>query len=365
MSHPREPRVARALLPICLLGLAACDQGLDGPELREQELNGGVVTTNNNTGSKLVPILECVDPREAQTGKFFVAFFGYQNDSGHVLSVPVGSSNKFSPNPADHKQPTLFEKGRQTKAFQVRFDSGNLTWTLMGRSVTASKSSTLCPAEDTKVVGRDPGLRLPGNRAGQAVKDYLNTVSITADKSKVDAATGKLRGIPPNEIIGVLQGAFDVEPDPSLRWALLQAAVAYRHPICAPLFARALAVQLPAGFDERTANPHDPGLRSEASVLARAVAGLKVLAQDGSPDAWALLIQAVRHPLRGVRAMAIFSASQVAVSSSRKSELNHVTLPADRPLLSLRRAASNDLKVSPQAASGSDDPTKSQGTKRK
>lgn len=91
-----------------------------------------------------------------ETGDYYydtyIAYFGYKNENGQLLNVPVGSNNYFSPTPQGQGQPDDFEPGRQEFVFAVNFKSGsNLVWKLKGpdgqyRTVTANKYSQPCAA---------------------------------------------------------------------------------------------------------------------------------------------------------------------------------------------------------------------------
>jgi subtilase family serine protease/flagellar hook assembly protein FlgD len=94
------------------------------------------------------PILECVVENEDHA---FTALFGFENADKKAMTVGVGSQNKFSPSPQDRGQPTVFAPGRSAfpaGTFAVDFPSGNLQWTLKGKSVTASSSTKRCTAAD-------------------------------------------------------------------------------------------------------------------------------------------------------------------------------------------------------------------------
>lgn len=83
------------------------------------------------------PVLECVsDQGDGQ----YVAHFGYNNPNSVPVTIPVGTKNRFSPSPQNRGQPTVFQPGRQVDAFTVKFNGGNLVWTLNGRTATASAS---------------------------------------------------------------------------------------------------------------------------------------------------------------------------------------------------------------------------------
>jgi hypothetical protein len=92
-------------------------------------------------------VLECV----ANNGDgSYTAYFGYKNDNSGPVAIPVGGQNKFSPNPAERGQPTVFQPGRQVGVFSVLFNGSNLVWTLNGRMATASTNpAQACPGSAT------------------------------------------------------------------------------------------------------------------------------------------------------------------------------------------------------------------------
>ncbi len=133
----------------------------------------------------LTPMLECVD---AAGGGGFLAHFGYSNPNGDAVAEPF--ENSFSPDPADRGQPTVFQPGRVTDAFQVTSDGAPLTWTLTGNQVTASSGSKACQGSITivKVLhpSDDPGrfnLKIGGATAGgaEAVGDGGTTGTIAVN----------------------------------------------------------------------------------------------------------------------------------------------------------------------------------------
>jgi hypothetical protein len=93
------------------------------------------------------PVLECVTKNKNGT---YTARFGYKNENTVAVTIPVGPNNKFTPNPQNRGQPTVFQPGRIQNAFSVVFDGNNLVWTLkgpdgQGRTSTASRNSAPCP----------------------------------------------------------------------------------------------------------------------------------------------------------------------------------------------------------------------------
>lgn len=92
------------------------------------------------------PMLECV--RNNGNGTY-TAYFGYLNENPVPVTITVGSNNKFTPNPQNRGQTTVFQPGRIENAFSVVFDGNNLVWYLkgpdgQGRTSTASHNSSHC-----------------------------------------------------------------------------------------------------------------------------------------------------------------------------------------------------------------------------
>jgi hypothetical protein len=94
------------------------------------------------------PVLECV---RDNGGGSFTAFFGYNNLSGAVQSIPVGGANRFSPSPENRGQPTSFQPGRHANVFSVTWNGDNLVWSLnlngQGGTSTANRNSTRCAGQ--------------------------------------------------------------------------------------------------------------------------------------------------------------------------------------------------------------------------
>ena len=102
--------------------------------------------TPSPTPVSLRPILECV---KRIGNDQYIAYFGYKNENPFAVTLAIGEKNKFSPNPQNRGQPTVFQPGRTPSypnaAFNVSFNGSNLVWSLDGRTVTASSSSERCP----------------------------------------------------------------------------------------------------------------------------------------------------------------------------------------------------------------------------
>lgn len=99
-------------------------------------------SVTDNLPQSITPTLQCV---RNNGGGSYTAYFGYNNNNNVGVFIPIGSKNKFSPNPIDRGQTKLFLPGSHTNVFSVNFDGKNLTWTLDQASVTANRGSTPCP----------------------------------------------------------------------------------------------------------------------------------------------------------------------------------------------------------------------------
>ena len=143
---PAEVRLRPASISSeCLLS-GACDDGhgLDALDRTPAESFDPAVSTS--TQGPVLPILECVVENAPAS---FTAFFGYRNENDFSVSIAVGSSNRFTPDPRGRGQTTKFAAGRtpyDRPAFAVDFTGGNLVWTLSGRTSTASPASARCPS---------------------------------------------------------------------------------------------------------------------------------------------------------------------------------------------------------------------------
>jgi hypothetical protein len=102
---------------------------------------GGGVPRVAAAPADLVPILKCVTPG---AGNAFTATFGYQNTTAFTLVVPVGTDNRFTPNPEDRGQPTQFIPGTVLDAVTVASTGQPVTWVLNTNSVTANRNSVDC-----------------------------------------------------------------------------------------------------------------------------------------------------------------------------------------------------------------------------
>jgi hypothetical protein len=96
-----------------------------------------------HAAGKVTPKLECIFVTDASSGAY-TAIWGYENNTGAVTDVPIGTSNKFDPKPENRGQPTRFEVGRKLNVFTVDSDGSALVWKLPGGSATANKNSKKC-----------------------------------------------------------------------------------------------------------------------------------------------------------------------------------------------------------------------------
>ncbi|MFN8007543.1 MAG: choice-of-anchor D domain-containing protein [Terriglobia bacterium] len=80
----------------------------------------------------------------------FTLSFGYQNLNNGTVQIPVGPNNFFTPRPPDRGQTTLFQMGRQTRAFNVvvpaSFNS-ELVWTLTFEGFKKTATGSLNPTQ--------------------------------------------------------------------------------------------------------------------------------------------------------------------------------------------------------------------------
>jgi outer membrane protein assembly factor BamB len=90
------------------------------------------------------PRVTCVS--KASTNRY-VALFGYVNGLPTPVTVPLGTGNVLSPVPSDPslRPITTFQPGTQPQGFWIPFaPASQVSWTLRGRTVTASATSTAC-----------------------------------------------------------------------------------------------------------------------------------------------------------------------------------------------------------------------------
>jgi hypothetical protein len=98
----------------------------------------------------LTPTFSCV---WHDTGGNWTAVFGYQNTSAYQITLPVGSQNFMSPGPGDDGQMTVFPNGTQANAFTVSFTPPRSTWTLVGKTSTATSNDKTCDSPPVPMLG--------------------------------------------------------------------------------------------------------------------------------------------------------------------------------------------------------------------
>ena len=137
--HQAEPRrrrlgalivgcllLAGAIAPLLAVSPAAADTTVDCSQ-----------TPGDPACGKVEPTLTCV----WTSSSGLTAVFGFNNSSTSTVIAPVGPLNGFSPSPTDRGQVTTFPPGKVTSAFTVAWSSGSITWTVLGRTRTATASS--------------------------------------------------------------------------------------------------------------------------------------------------------------------------------------------------------------------------------
>ncbi len=102
-------------------------------------------TAEPDEGVTLLPVLQCV-ARVSDTR--YIAYFTYRNTPTGPVVLPVGPDNRFSPDPIDRGQPTVFPPAQPEVyprfTFSVEWDGSILVWFLNGRTAVASSASPRC-----------------------------------------------------------------------------------------------------------------------------------------------------------------------------------------------------------------------------
>jgi hypothetical protein len=112
---------------------------------------GFAVTEPATSGAGTVsPILECV--WHVGSTKW-LALWGYSNSSSSTQTVPVGTSNSFSPGATNQGQPTSFGPGTHDNVFTVPFVASKPpAWTLDGTTVSSSPSDKKCANQPVPII---------------------------------------------------------------------------------------------------------------------------------------------------------------------------------------------------------------------
>lgn len=103
----------------------------------------GLISKTVSLSTSVVPIAECIEFSEG----VYRAWFGYQNSTSAVVSIPAGANNMMLPLPGNKGQVTTFQAGSVTRAFSVSMREKRVEWRLQGndgllRSARASIAST-------------------------------------------------------------------------------------------------------------------------------------------------------------------------------------------------------------------------------
>lgn len=136
-------------------------------------------STLSKVRHRVRPVIECV--AEIEAGRL-VAVFGYKNKKDLIVEIPVGKSNKFTPQPIDRGQPTSFLPGRQRRVFTVPFDGHKLVWHLAGRTATASSATKRCAGD---------GSLMPPDR-GEITQTFTDLIPTAPTQEEVDAPADDL-----------------------------------------------------------------------------------------------------------------------------------------------------------------------------
>jgi hypothetical protein len=105
---------------------------------------------NDAVCQSLTPTFSCV---WHDTGGNWTATFGYRNTSTYDITVPVGSQNFMSPGPGNDGQITVFPSGASANASAVPFSPPRLTWTLVGKTATATSNDKICDSPPVPMLG--------------------------------------------------------------------------------------------------------------------------------------------------------------------------------------------------------------------
>ncbi len=104
------------------------------------------------------PILECVWHVGSTN---WLASWGYSNSSSSTQTIPIGSSNSFSPGSQNQGQPTSFRPGTNDSVFTVPFVASNPpAWTVDGTTVSSSPSDKKCSTDPVPIIAGTEGASL-------------------------------------------------------------------------------------------------------------------------------------------------------------------------------------------------------------
>ena len=111
-------------------------------------------TTDNWNGSvcqSLTPTVNCV---WHNTDGTYTAVFGYKNTSPtYDMTVPAGILNFTYPGNWNVGQPTYLPRGTVSSSFYDIFTGTQVSWILVGKTATATTSSTKCAKNPVPALG--------------------------------------------------------------------------------------------------------------------------------------------------------------------------------------------------------------------
>ena len=112
-------------------------------------------TASASGSTTVTPILECVWHVGSTN---WLASWGYSNGSSSTQTIPIGSSNAFSPGAQSQGQPTSFKPGTNDSAFTVPFAASDTpAWTLDGTTVSSSTSDKKCSSDPVPIIAGTNG----------------------------------------------------------------------------------------------------------------------------------------------------------------------------------------------------------------
>ncbi len=108
-----------------------------------------------SNSNQVTPILECV---WHDSGTAWTSLWGYSNSSSSTQTIPIGSSNSFSPGAQNQGQPTTFKPGTVDNLFTVPFTASDPpAWSLDGTTVSSSPSDKKCSSDPVPIIAGTTG----------------------------------------------------------------------------------------------------------------------------------------------------------------------------------------------------------------
>jgi hypothetical protein len=154
----------------------------------------GAAPGTASAAGEITPTFSCVIKHENTWG--WTAVLGYDNSSRYTVVYPVGPGNVLTPVERNGEQPTRFEAGSHPGVLTVEFQTGNsVTWTVGGRSVTATMNDKTCPS----------ATELPeeGNGTGPAIAlvaaGVVGAVAVQRVRRRAQAAADVQAGAGPRD----------------------------------------------------------------------------------------------------------------------------------------------------------------------